>query len=426
MATQVESGPPAWARPTGTVTFLFSDIEGSTTRWDADRDAMTVAVARHDAVMRAALEAHGGYVFKTMGDAFCAAFAMAGEAAIAALDAQRALAAEDFSAVGGVRVRMAVHTGTADERDGDYFGPTVNRVARLLAVGHGGQVLVSGAAAELLRGGASGQSSLRDLGEHRLKDLAQPEHIYQLVASDVPQEFPALRSLDVLPNNLPPQLTSFVGREHVVAEIKGLIESHRLVTLVGSGGAGKTRCAIQVGAELLDGSGDGVWLVELAPAADQHFVVNAIAQALNVQEQPNRPLLDTLVAYLKRKRLLLVLDNCEHVIDEVRRVVASMLQNSLEVRILATSREPLNISGEATYRMPSLAVPDTAELLRAEEASRFGAVQLFVERALLSNNRFGLTEENAPHVAEICRRLDGIPLAIELAAARVKVLSPQQ
>ena len=378
MATQVESGPPAWARPTGTITFLFSDIEGSTSRWDADRKAMAAALARHDAVMRAALEAHGGYVFKTVGDAFCAAFAMAGEAVTAALEAQQALAAEDFSGVGGLRVRMAVHTGIADERDGDYFGPTVNRVARLLAVGHGGQVLVSGAAAELLQSDLPAQSGLRDLGEHRLKDLARPEHVYQLVASDLPQEFPPLRSLDVLPNNLPLQATSFVGREHVVAEIKSRIASHRLVTLVGSGGAGKTRCAIQVGAEMLDGSGDGVWLVELASVSDPEFAVNAIAKALNVQEQPDRPLLDTLVTYLKRKRLLLVLDNCEHVMAPVRTVVSALLSTCGDVHMLATSREPLNISGEATFRMPSLAVPDTTELLRAEEASRFGAVQLFV------------------------------------------------
>ncbi|HKU69032.1 MAG TPA: adenylate/guanylate cyclase domain-containing protein [Candidatus Baltobacteraceae bacterium] len=426
MATQAERGMPSSARPTGTITFLFSDIEGSTSRWDADRKAMSAALARHDAVMRAALEAHGGYVFKTVGDAFCTAFAMAGEAVAAALDAQRALSSEDFSGVGGLRIRMALHTGSVEERDGDYFGPAVNRVARLLAIGHGGQVLVSGAAAELLQSELPAQSGLRDLGEHRLKDLAQPEHVYQLVASDLPQEFPALRSLDVLPNNLPLQATSFVGREHVVSEIKSLIASHRLVTVVGSGGAGKTRCAIQVAAELLDGSGDGVWLVELAPVSDPDFVVNAIAQVLNVQEQPDRSLLDTLVAYLKRKRLLLVLDNCEHVMAPVRTVVSALLSTCGDVHMLATSREPLNVSGEATYRMPSLAVPDTAELLRAEEASRFGAVQLFVERALLSNNRFGLTEENAPHVAEICRRLDGIPLAIELAAARVKVLSPQQ
>jgi predicted ATPase/class 3 adenylate cyclase len=426
MATQVGSGPPASARPTGTVTFLFSDIEGSTSRWDADRQAMAEALARHDALMRATLEARGAYVFKTIGDAFCAAFATAPGAIAAAFDAQRALDAEDFSAVNGLRVRMALHTGTADERDGDYFGPTVNRVARLLAIGHGGQVLLSGISADLLRHEMPPQSSLRDLGEHRLKDLAHPERVYQLVASDLQESFPPLRSLDHLSNNLPPQLTSFVGRDAVVAEVKALIEQHRLVTLTGAGGAGKTRCAIQVGAELLDGSGEGVWLAELAPISDPALVAKVVAQALNVQEQPNRPILDTVLAYLKRKRLLLILDNCEHVIEEARRVVAAILHDCPEVYVLATSREPLNISAEATYRMPSLAVPSSVETLLTEGPSRYGAVQLFVDRALFSNNRFAFTQENAPHVAEICRRLDGIPLAIELAAARVKVLSPQQ
>jgi predicted ATPase/class 3 adenylate cyclase len=426
MATQVGSGPPASARPTGTVTFLFSDIEGSTVRWERDSDAMAAALARHDALMRATLEARDAYVFKTMGDAFCAAFATTRDAIVAALDAQLALAAEDFSSVEGIRVRMALHTGRSDERDGDYFGPAVNRVARLLAVGHGGQVLLSGISADLIRHEMPPQSSLRDLGQHRLKDLAHPEHVYQLVAPDLPDEFPPLRSLDHLSNNLPPQLTSFVGRDEVVSEIKALIENHRLVALTGSGGVGKTRCAIQIGAELLDGSGGGVWLAELAPISDPTLVARAIAQALNVQERPNRPILDTLIAYLKRKRLLLILDNCEHVIEEARRVVAALLHGCAEVYILATSREPLNISGEETYRMPSLAVPPSAEMLLKEGTARYGAVHLFVDRAISSDKRFVLREENASHVLEICRRLDGIPLAIELAAARVKVVSPQR
>jgi predicted ATPase/class 3 adenylate cyclase len=422
VATRVELGTPS-ARPSGTVTFLFSDIEGSTERWERDRNAMAAAVARHDTLLRAMLESHGGYIFKTVGDAFCAAFSTAGDAITAALDAQRALVAEDFSSVDGMRVRIALHTGAAEERDGDYFGPAVNRIARLLAIGHGGQVLLSGAAAELLQGDMPPRSNLRDLGGHRLKDLSHPEHVYQLIAPDLPETFPPLRSLDVLPNNLPRQLTSFVGRDDVMADVVALIEKYPLVTLVGTGGAGKTRCAIQIGAELLDGSGDGVWLAELAPISDSTLVPNAVAQALNLQEQPNRPALDTLVAYLKRKHLLLILDNCEHVIDEVRRLAGTVLRQCPHVRILATSREPLNIASEATYRMPSLGVPSTADVLFAEGPPRYGAVQLFIDRAMFSNNRFSFTQENAPHVVEICRRLDGLPLAIELAAARVKVLS---
>jgi predicted ATPase/class 3 adenylate cyclase len=426
MATQVEPGPLPTARPTGTVTFLFSDVEGSTERWERDREAMAAAMARHDAVIRSALEAHSGYIFKTMGDAFCAAFARPEDAIAAALEAQRALAREDFSAVDGVRVRMALNTGSANERDGDYFGPAVNRVSRLLAIGHGGQVLVSGTATDLLQGVMPAQSSLRDLGAQRLKDLARPEQVYQLVAPDLAQTFPALRSLDQLPNNLPPQLTSFVGREGEVAEIKALLEQHRFVTLVGTGGAGKTRCAIQVGADLLDGSGDGVWLSELAPISDPSLVAGVIAQALNIQNESNRPVLDAVLTVLKRKQLLLILDNCEHVIDEARNIVGAILRGCPDVRILATSREGLNVAGERVYRMPSLPVPTRSEDVTPDAALHYGAIMLFIDRAVASDGRFAFSNENAPYVAEICRRLDGIPLAIELAAARVKVLSPQQ
>jgi class 3 adenylate cyclase len=236
------------AFPSGTVTFVFSDIEGSTQRWDRNRAAMTDAVRRHDDIMRSAIAAHGGRVFKTMGDAFCAVFPVASDAVAAALDAQRALAADDFSAVDGLRVRMAIHTGNADERDGDYFGPALNRVARLLAVGHGGQVLVSGVSADLVQGQMPPEATLHDLGSHRLKDLSRPEQVYQLLAPDLRSEFPALRSLDSLPNNLPQQLTSFVGRDAEVGEVSALLAKHRVVTLIGAGGVGKTRVSLQVGA----------------------------------------------------------------------------------------------------------------------------------------------------------------------------------
>lgn len=423
---QAEPGRPVSARPTGTVTFLFSDIEGSTVRWETAPDAMTLALARHDALMRDAIEAHSGYVFKTVGDAFCAAFSSTPEATAAALDAQRALIAEDFSDVNGLRVRMALHSGTCEERDGDYFGPAVNRVARLLAIGHGGQVLLSRACAGFLQPDDESRYTLRDLGNHRLKDLSQPEYVYQLVASDLPDTFPELLSLDHLSNNLAAQLTSFVGREEVMSEIKGLLAQHRLVTLVGTGGAGKTRCAIQVGAELLDGFGDGVWLTELAPISEASLVTSAIARALNVHASPNHPMLDTLIGYLKRKRLLLILDNCEHVIEEARSVAASILHACPDVRLLVTSREALNIAGEQIYHMPSLAVPPKALEFSPQDVLGFGASLLFSDRASSVNDHFALTDENVPHVGEICRRLDGIPLAIELAAARVKVLSPKQ
>ncbi|HLI97982.1 MAG TPA: adenylate/guanylate cyclase domain-containing protein [Candidatus Baltobacteraceae bacterium] len=400
-------------RPSGTVTFLFSDIEGSSERWESLPDEMPVALARHDALLRSAIESHGGYVFKTVGDAFCAAFTSASDAVGAALSAQRALASGDFSAVGGIRVRMALHTGTPHERDGDYFGAAVNRVARLLALGYGGQVLISAACSALMSGESrSSPCDVRDLGVHRLKDLAQPEHVYQLAAADLQDDFPPLHSLDQSLSNLPEQLSSFVGREGVIGEIKDLLEKHRLVSLVGSGGVGKTRCAIQAGSELLSDSTDGVWFIDLAPISDDSLVASAVARAVGVAASPSRPALDAVIEFLKRRHLLLIIDNCEHVIEEARRVTAAILRAAPRVRILATSRESLNISGERIFRVPSLSLQP--------------ALQLFADRALSVDSRFAPTDEDAPHEIEICRRLDGIPLAIELAAARIRILSPRQ
>jgi predicted ATPase len=373
---------------------------------------MALALARHDALMRDAIERHGGYVFKTVGDAFCAVFHSPEHGVAATVAAQRALLAEDFSAVDGILVRMALHAGMADERGGDYFGPPVNRVARLLATGHGGQVLLSGTIAQLLRSELPESTTLRDLGAHRLKDLSSPERVYQLLSPGLLEEFPPLRSLSVLLNNLPPKLTSFVGREREVAEIGVLLHDHRLVTLTGAGGVGKTRCALQVGAELLDQSDDGVWLIELAPVLDSSLVESTIAHVFGIRQLQGRPISETLLGHLASKKLLLVLDNCEHVIEAARAVVAAILRACRDVHVLATSREPLNIAGEQVYRMPSLAAPE--------------AIALFVDRARAVDPSFVLSDENAPHVHEICLRLDGIPLALELAAARVGVLSPSE
>jgi predicted ATPase/class 3 adenylate cyclase len=425
MATDVGRVPEPDIRPSGTVTFLFSDIEGSTARWERDREAMAAALVRHDALVRAALEARGAYVFKTMGDAFCAAFARPEQAVAAVLDAQRALASEDFSAVDGIRVRMALHLGKADERDGDYFGPPVNRVARLLSIGHGGQVLVSGTVADVLQGALPAQCSLRELGAHRLKDLSQPERVYQLIAPELPETFPALRSLGTFANNLPLQLTSFVGRETEIAEITALLGKHRLVTLTGSGGVGKTRTSLQVAANLLDGSGDGVWFIELAPLASGDYVPTTVAQALGIALGSEGDPVENLVLALKAKRTLLVFDNCEHLVEPVARVLGAILRACPDVKLLASSRQGLGIEGETTYRMPSLAVPNTSSITAAE-ALRYPSISLFVERAVSVDNRFALTDENAPIIADICRRLDGIPLAIELAASRTKILSPKQ
>lgn len=360
MATRVKPGPPTPARPTGTVTFLFSDIEGSAQRWDRHRAAMQDVVRRHDALMQTAIAAHDGYVFKTIGDAFCAAFARPEEAVAAILDAQRALGAEDFSAVDGLRVRAAVHTGTADEREGDYFGPAVNRIARLLAIAHGGQVLVSGVTTDLVQGALPPAASLRDLGKHRLRDLARPEQVYQLVAADLVADFPPLRSLDVLPNNLPLQLKSFVGRKTEIAEITALIEQHRLVTLVGSGGVGKTRTSLQVAANILDSFGDGVWFIELAPLASGEYIPSAVAQALGFQLESDGDRLENLVRELKEKHALLVFDNCEHLVEPAARMTSAILHGAPKVKLLASTRQGLGIEGEETYRLLSLEVPRRA------------------------------------------------------------------
>lgn len=398
--------------PSGTVTFAFTDIEGSTVRWERDPAAMQDALRRHDALLRGAIAGHGGYVFKTIGDAFCSVFSRAQDAVAAMLEVQRTIAGEDFSGVGGLRVRAALHTGTCDERDGDYFGPTVNRVARLLAIGHGGQVLVSGVTFDLAQATLPPQAALRDLGEHRLKDLAAPEQVYQLEAPGLPTEFPALNSLGVLRNNLPTQVTSFVGREAEVAEIAALFGAQRLVTIVGSGGIGKTRTSLHVGADLLASFEDGVWVVELAPLANGEHIPTTIAQTLGLALRGDGAPLGLLVAALTSKRALLILDNCEHLVEPVAVAVAALLRGCPRLSVLASSRQALGIAGEAVYRMPTLA-PATA-------------IDLFAARAAAADHRFRLSDENAAVVGDICRRLDGIPLAIELAAARVKILSPHQ
>jgi predicted ATPase/class 3 adenylate cyclase len=409
--------------PTGTVTFLFSDIEGSTQRWETHRKAMDAAMKRHDARLRAATESHGGYVFKTVGDAFCVVFARASDAVAACAEVQRALSTEDFSAVEGLRVRCALHTGEAVERNGDYFGPAVNRVARLMSIGHGGQVLVSGVTRDLAHGDLPSGITFMDQGLQRLRDLTEPEHVWQLSIEGLPTDFPPLRSLDALPNNLPIAPTIFVGREHDVSEVKTLLGRHRLLTLVGSGGVGKTRLALQVAAEVLDRYPDGVWFADLAPITDSVLVSSVIAQAVGMSQQEGHRVDEAIPQWLKRKNLLLILDNCEHVLETVASLASSIFRTAPDVRMLSASRQALDIGGEVTHRLPSLSVPTNTADLKMDEALRYDAIGLFVDRAHAADTRFTLTDDTAPIVAEICRRLDGIPLAIELAAARVKILS---
>jgi predicted ATPase/class 3 adenylate cyclase len=411
------------ALPSGNVIFVFTDIEGSTQRWEAHHQAMQAAVERHEDLVRGAIETNDGYIFKTAGDSFCAAFARVSDAVAATIAAQVALASEDFSAVSGLRVRMGVHAGSASERGGDYFGPEVNRAARLMSIGHGGQVLLSGAARELLSNVVPSNTSLIDLGLRRLRDLTQPEHVWQLAISGLPIEFPPLNSLDARSNNLPIQLTLLLGREQDLEAIESLTSRHRLLTVCGAGGVGKTRLALQVAADVIDRHADGVWFADLAPISSPELVASVVAKAIGMPQAEGRRVEEDLPQWLKRKQLLLVLDNCEHLIDAVAILAASILTAAPGVRILATSRQALGIAGEQVYRLPSLALPAVTVESTAANALNYGAIALFVDRATASDSRFTISDDNASIVAEICRRLDGIPLAIELAAARVKVLS---
>ncbi len=417
--------------PTGTITFLFSDIEGSTKKWEKQPDAMRVALATHDHLLRGIFEACGGFVFKTVGDAFCVAFDTAQDALAGALESQRALRAADWGAIGEMKVRMALHTGAAEVRDGDYFGQSLNRVARILSTAHGGQVLVSLPTQELVRDHLPSGVQLRHLGEHRLKDLARAEHLYQLVAPDLPSDFASLRSLESVANNLPVQLTSFIGREREMSEVKRLLGSTRLLTLTGMGGTGKTRLSLQAAAEVLDSYPDGVWMVEFATIDDAALVAETVAGVMGLRQEPERQLTTTLINFLKDRELLLILDNCEHVVAACARLAETLLRSCPKLHILASSREPMSIAGETAWPVPPLSLPEHwREITASEDAidrlGEYEAVRLFTERAALARPAFQLTSENVHLVTQICWRLDGIPLAIELAAARIRVLTLDQ
>jgi predicted ATPase/class 3 adenylate cyclase len=409
-------------RPSGTITFLFSDIEASTDRWEKKAEQMEVAFLRQEEIIRASMREHGGYVYKMIGDAFQVAFDTALQALLAAQTAQLALQSEPWGDIGKLKVRMALHTGVVDERGDDYVGPLLNRAARLMNASHGGQVLLSQATSELVRDILPEGVYLRDLGEHRLKDLARREHIYQLVASGLEAAFPPLKTLDSHPNNLPLQMTSFVGREQEIEEVMHLLEISRLVTLIGPGGAGKSRLALQLAADLLEEFSQGVWLVDLAALSDPELVTQSVAGALSVREETQRPLIETLSEHVRDKDLLLILDNCEHIVEGCARLSDEILRASLGLKIMATSREALRIGGEHTYPVFSLTTPDPMDMPAIDKLAQFDAVRLFVERAVAVSPAFMVDNTSAPAVAEICYRLDGIPLSIELAAARVGVL----
>jgi predicted ATPase/class 3 adenylate cyclase len=409
--------------PSGVVAFLFTDVEGSTRLWETNPTETSRAIAIHDGMLRETITSHHGHVFSTGGDAFCAAFSSVSDALEAGIAAQLRLVGLE---VGGepLRVRMAVHAGEAYERDGDYFGPVLNRCARLMAAGHGGQVLLSAAAVDLARE-LLGPEDFIDLGEHRLKDLSQPERIFQLRAPELPAEFPPLRTLERYRHNLPIQLTSLVGRDQEAEEVAKLVRGSRLVTLTGPGGSGKTRLALEVGARLLDEFEDGVWMVDLAPVSDPGLVTYEIANTLAVGGPSERPILTSITDHIQHRQMLMVLDNCEHVIAEAARVVSHLVRTSERLTILATSREPLAVAGEARYPVPPLMAP----ALKMSERSQIAlspAVRLFAERAEIVRPEFRVTDANSRAVAALCAKLDGLPLALELAAARLRVLTPEE
>ena len=400
--------------PSGTVTFLFTDIENSTPLWEKHTEAMKSALARHDVILKEKIESNNGQIVKTTGDGVHAVFSTAIDAVKASLGIQQTiqnsevLKTSEFS----LRVRMGIHTGEAELRDGDYYGSTLNRAARIMSIGHGGQILISETTEQITREHLPTDIFVLDLGQHQLKGLSKVEHIYQVSMPELQQEFPALKSQTQATNNLPIQLTSFIGRERELAEAKSRLEGARLITLIGPGGTGKTRLSVQIATDQLANFKDGTWLVELAPISDPNLINTTIASVFGLREVQGISIITILIDYLRAKNLLLILDNCEHLVEASAEAADQILQNCPDIKILASSREALGIDGETVYRVPSLKDNE--------------AIRLFADRATKAEPRFELTDENTSHVAQICSRLDGIPLAIELAAARVKMFTPRQ
>jgi predicted ATPase/class 3 adenylate cyclase len=398
--------------PSGVVTFLFTDIESSTKLWERNPAMMREALATHDVLLRETIERNHGVVFKTVGDACCSAFEHPRDAVRAAIEAQRALQTHQWPPeIGAVRVRMGIHSGEISERDGDYFGPAVNRVARLMSIAYGDQILASSSTAALVRDALEDDVVLRDLGANRLKDLSRPEPTFQIIAPGLRSSFPALPTLDLSPNNLPLQISSFVGRANELQEVGQIIGECRLLTIAGPGGIGKTRLALQLAAEILERYQDGAWFVDLTAVHDPQFIAQTIAVALGVQERPNEPVETTLVAHFATKNALVVIDNAEQVLADVARLARAILLQCPGVTILATSREPLHIAGEHIYRLGALADDGT---------------RLFMERARQAAPMMKFDEPERIQAAALCKKLEGIPLAIELACARLSSMPLKQ
>ncbi|MEO8252694.1 MAG: adenylate/guanylate cyclase domain-containing protein [Chloroflexota bacterium] len=409
--------------PTGTVTFLFTDIEGSTRLAQELREAWPLLLERHREIARAVWTEQNGVEISTEGDSFFVVFASAPAATAAAVAVQRQLVAEPWPPEAQIRIRIGMHTGEGLLSSGGYVGLDVHRAARIAAAGHGGQVLLSATSAALVEGTLPEGVTLREMGEHRLKDLSRPERIWDLVISGLPSDFPALRTLDAVPNNLPVQLTSFLGRQREIGEASHLLMEGRLLTLTGPGGTGKTRLSLQIAADAIDRFPDGMYFVPLGTISRADLVLPTIAQLLGLVD-PGMGVLDRLAEHIGGKCVLLVLDNFEQV-NDAGSEIAELLARSPKMSVLVTSRSPLRVYGEREYPVPPLGVPDPKHLPDLEIFSTYESVALFVERAMAVRPDFAVTSANAPAVAEICARLDGLPLAIELAAARVRVLSPQ-
>jgi len=396
--------------PTGTVTLLLADVEGSTRLWETRPEEMTSAFGDLDRTLAEVLAAHHGVrpIEQGEGDSFVIAFGRASDAVACALDLQRA-------PLGPIRLRIGVHTGEVQLRDeANYIGPTINRTARLRDLAHGGQTVLSGTTSDLVCDRLPADAWLTDLGTHTVRDLPRPERVAQLCQPEVRNEFPPLRTSNaVRADNLPAQLTSFVGRHAEMAEVSQSVTDNRLVTLTGAGGAGKTRLAVEVAAQLVTEFGDGLWYIDLAPITNPAVVTVTVAHTLGLPDQTGRSTMDTLLRFISDRHMLLLLDNCEHLLDSCGELAVKLLGGCPRLTVLTTSREPIGIAGEVTWRVPSLALEDEA-------------IELFTDRAQRARPNFRVTADDAGLVQEICRRLDGMPLAIELAAARVRALSLAQ
>jgi len=413
--------------PSGTVTFLFTDIEGSTKLAQSLGDKWETLRTRHHEILKSAIESNNGYVFQIIGDAFCASFHNAGDALQASTQAQMKLQNEKWEDT-AIKVRIGINTGKAEvQENGQYQGYlALSLVQRIMSCGHGNQTLLSRTTETLLRGQLPEGFDLLDMGRHNFKGVPQAVRVFQVNAPDLQRDFPPLRTFDILPNNLPTQLTSFVGREKELADVKRLLSDTHMLTLIGPGGTGKTRLSIQAANDVLSQYPDGVWMVDLAPILDPLLVPRTTAITIGLRHEPQRPVIDMLCDYLSKKKMLIILDNCEHLVDACAQMSNRILRAAPEVQILASSREALGISGEVTYRVPSLGLPDVDHLPPLDALSQYEAVKLFIDRATSAIPDFKVTNENAPALAQICYRLDGIPLAIELAAAKIRVLGVEQ